>query len=386
MLQQSIKKQFLNTISQIKYGSICISLPDGSIYNFSGQDSGPLADMVIHDFRTIKSLALKGNIGLAESYQEGWWDSDNLINLILFGIKNEEILARYIKGSLLARKFSWFAYLFTQNTIRGSKKNIHAHYDLGNEFYKLWLDSTMTYSSAYFADESEDLESAQQRKYDRIIERLDTSGTLLEIGCGWGGFAERALEKRDFSIKGLTISKAQHDFASQRLQGNAKIVLEDYRFQQGRYDQIVSIEMFEAVGEKYWSVYFNQLKTLLAEKGKAVLQTITIKDQYFNSYRKAGDPIRSFIFPGGMLPSPERFVQASNKAELLVTDQFSFGKDYALTLKHWLSRFERNINAVKALGFDEKFIRMWRFYLTFCIAGFVTDRTDVIQLELRHAR
>ena len=386
MLRQSIKKQFLNTISQIKYGSISISMPDGSNYNFSGQDTGPLADMVIHDIRTIKALALKGNIGLAESYREGWWDSDNLINLTLFGLKNEEVLERYIKGSRVAHIVSRLAYLFTRNTLKGSKKNVHAHYDLGNEFYKLWLDPTMTYSSALFADETEDLITAQQRKYDRILERLDDSGTLLEIGCGWGGFAERALVSRDYSIKGLTISKAQHDFANQRLQGNANIVLEDYRSQQGRYDQIVSIEMFEAVGEKFWSVYFNQLKSLLAKKGKAVLQTITIKDQYFDSYRKAGDPIRSFIFPGGMLPSPERFVQTSNIAELLVTDQFSFGKDYALTLKHWLSRFERNINAIKALGFDEKFIRMWRFYLTFCIAGFVTGRTDVIQMELQHAR
>ena len=385
MLQQSIIKQLLSSLSQIKYGSIRISLPDGNTYNFTGQEAGPLADMVIYDVRTIKSLAFKGNIGLAESYREGWWDSDNLVNLTLFGLKNEEVLEGYMKGSYLARIVSRLANLLIRNSVRGSKKNIHAHYDLGNEFYKLWLDPTMTYSSALFADETEDLISAQQRKYDRILERLDDSGTLLEIGCGWGGFAERALEKKDFSLKGLTISKAQHDFANQRLQGKANIAYEDYRYQQGKYDQIVSIEMFEAVGEKYWSVYFNQLKALLVEKGKAVLQTITINDRNFDYYRKTTDPIRSFIFPGGMLPSQERFVRASTKAGFAVTDQFSFGKDYALTLKHWLNRFESNIGAVKALGFDEKFIRMWRFYLTFCIAGFVTGRTDVVQMELQHA-
>ena len=386
MLQQPIVKHFLGSLRQIKYGSISINLPDGSSHNFSGEVAGPSANMVIHDNRAVSALALKGNIGLAESFRDGWWDTEDLSKLIQFGLKNEEVLGRYISGSFLARIVSRFAHLFTRNTLHGSKKNIHAHYDLGNEFYKLWLDPTMTYSSALFANAKEDLISAQLRKYDRIIERLDASGTLLEIGCGWGGFAERALDVRDYAVKGLTISNAQYDYASKRLKGDAKIVLEDYRLQQGKYDQIVSIEMFEAVGEQYWPIYFNKLKSLLTEKGKAILQTITIKDQYFESYRKKSDPIRTFIFPGGMLPSPERFVQASNTAGFSVTDQFSFGKDYALTLKHWLNQFENQLNAVKALGFDEKFIRMWRFYLTFCIAGFASERTDVMQMELQHAK
>ena len=385
MFNTALEEQLLNSLNRIQYGSIQISLPNGSTRNFSADNPGPSADFTIHDYRTLKLLVLKGTIGFAESYQKGWWDSENLTNLNLFALKNFESLERYFYGGFLSRLVSRIAYLFTPNTLNGSKKNINAHYDLGNEFYKLWLDPTMTYSSAIFADESESLIAAQHRKYDRIIERLNSSGTLLEIGCGWGGFVERALEKRDYTIKGLTISKAQFTYANQLLQGNAKIVFEDYRTQEGIYDQIVSIEMFEAVGQKYWSAYFNQLKSLLAKNGKAVLQTITIKDQYFDAYRKAGDPIRTFIFPGGLLPSKERFLQASGRAGLVVTDQFSFGKDYALTLKHWLNRFERNKENLNALGFDEKFVRLWRFYFCYCIAGFLTDRTDVVQMELQHA-
>ena len=207
---------------------------------------------------------------------------------------------------------------------------------------------------------------------------------MLEIGCGWGGFAERALIKRDYSIKGITISKEQYEYANNRLKGDAVISIEDYRLQKGKYNQIVSIEMFEAVGEQFWSTYFSQIKSLLSVKGKALIQTIIIKDKYFERYRKGGDPIRTFIFPGGMLPSPERFVQESNKVGLTVTDEFAFGKDYALTLTHWLNSFEQKLESVKALGFDEKFIRMWRFYLTCCIASFTSGRTDVMQMELQH--
>lgn len=385
MLQRQMIRRFLETFHHIDYGSLCILMPDGKRHEFSGKASGPNASLVIHDNRAISAFALKGDIGFAESYRDGWWESDDLVALFLFGLRNEEALDRYIYGSFLARIASRFAYFFTRNTLQGSQKNIHAHYDLGNAFYQLWLDPGMTYSSALFAHDSEALLPAQNRKYDRIIERLGKSGTLLEIGCGWGGFAERALGKGDYAIKGLTISREQHHYAQERLQENAVISLEDYRLQTGKYDQIVSIEMFEAVGEQFWPVYFKQIKSLLADKGKAVIQTITIREQYFERYRKSGDPIRTFIFPGGMLPSPERFAQASHAAGLSVTDRFAFGKDYALTLRHWLERFEQQLSAVKSLGFDEPFIRIWRFYLTCCIASFTAGRTDVMQLELQHA-
>jgi cyclopropane-fatty-acyl-phospholipid synthase len=384
MLKQQITKHFLNSFHHVYFGSISITMPDGTRQDFSGKENGPKADLVINDSRAISHFIKRGDIGFAESYRDGWWDSKDLTSLFLFGLKNEEVFDRYIYGSFLARIASRFIYLFNRNTINGSKKNIHAHYDLGNDFYQLWLDPSMTYSSAIFADESQDLTSAQHQKYDRIIERLNSSGTLLEIGCGWGGFAERALIKRDYSIKGITISKEQYEYANNRLKGDAVISIEDYRVQKGKYDQIVSIEMFEAVGEQFWSTYFSQIKSLLSVKGKALIQTILIKDKYFERYRKGGDPIRTFIFPGGMLPSPERFVQESNKVGLAVTDEFAFGKDYALTLTHWLNSFEQKLESVKALGFDDKFIRMWRFYLTCCIASFTSGRTDVMQMELQH--
>lgn len=244
----------------------------------------------------------------------------------------------------------------------------------------------MTYSSAIFADKSEDLTSAQNRKYDRIIKNINHSGKLLEIGCGWGGFAERALLKNDYDIKAITISQQQYSYAKNRLKGNAIISSEDYRIQEGKYNQIVSIEMFEAVGEKFGDTYFSKIKSLLDEKGRAIIQTITINDCYFEQYRKSGDAIRTFIFPGGMLPSPERFIAASSKAGLVVTDKFSFGGDYALTLNHWLIAFEKKIEQIKALGFDEKFLRIWRFYLTSCIAVFKAGRTNVMQIALEHAR
>lgn len=328
----------------------------------------------------------KGDIGFAESYRDKWCDSNDLVSLFRFGLKNEEVVGQYIHGSLIGRLIARIGYLFNLNTIRGSKKNIHAHYDIGNAFYQLWLDPSMTYSSAIFEYESQDLISAQYRKYDRIISSFQNSGRLLEIGCGWGGFVERAQIKGDYDLKALTLSKQQYDYAKNRLQGNINIAIEDYRSQKGKYDQIVSIEMFEAVGEKFWDTYFSKIKSLLAEKGKAVIQTITIDDKYFERYRRSGDAIRTFIFPGGMLPSPERFINASTKAKLVVTDTFTFGEHYALTMKHWLMAFEKNIKQVKALGFDEKFLRIWRFYLTFCIASFESKRTNVMQIALEHGK
>ena len=386
MLKHQIIKKFLNSFHQIHYGSIHITMPDGKIYDFIGKEKGPEADLAICDTRAISQFITKGDIGFAESYRDKWCDSKDLISLFMFGLKNEQVLGEYIHGSFLSRVAAHIGYLFNLNTLKGSRKNIHAHYDIGNDFYQLWLDPSMTYSSAVFDDKDENLISAQYRKYDRIIENINCSGKLLEIGCGWGGFAERALSRGDYDLKALTISEEQYKYAKSRLQGNADIAIEDYRIQKGKYDQIVSIEMFEAVGEKFWDTYFSKIKALLAEKGKAIIQTITINESYFKRYRKSGDAIRTFIFPGGMLPSPERFVGASSKADLVVTDKFAFGEHYALTMKHWLMAFEKNIEQIKILGFDEKFLRIWRFYLTCCIASFESGRTSVMQIALEHAR
>ena len=384
MFEKRMIRQFLNCLDHIEYGSALVVTPDGRQYSFAGPQPGPHATLYIRNSLVIAALACRGDIGFAEAYREGWWDSDDLTALFLVALQNEQAFDRYLYGGIFGKPLSRLAYLLHRNTLSGSRRNIQAHYDLGNEFYALWLDPTMTYSSALFAP-GDDLTDAQHRKYDRITERLPSSGRLLEVGCGWGGFAERALERGDYGIKGLTISEAQHEYANRRLGGRAEIVLEDYRLQQGRYNQIVSIEMFEAVGEQFWPTYFSKIKSLLAERGKAVIQTITIGDPYFERYRTSGDPIRSFIFPGGMLPSPARFEAASREAGLRVTDRFAFGEDYARTMEQWLQRFEQRLDEVRSLGFDERFIRLWRFYLTSCIASFRSGRTDVMQMELQHA-
>ncbi len=386
MWQKSITDRFLTTVEHIEYGTFSCTLPDGTKYDFAGKNDGANATLHIHDWRVIPAFAAKGDIGLAETYRDGLWSTDDLTNLLLVGVKNEQTIGHYIYGGFFSRIVAQFLYLFTRNTLKGSKRNIHAHYDLGNEFYKLWLDPSMSYSSALFKQNDESLEQAQYNKYDRMLERLGRSqGDLLEVGCGWGGLAERATTQHNFDVKGITLSTEQHAYANKRLDGNANIVLEDYRHQEGKYDSIISIEMFEAVGEKFWPTYFQKMEHLLKDTGTAVVQTITIGDSYFDKYRKSGDMIRSFIFPGGMLPSPTRFAQEAGKAGLIVTDRFAFGGDYARTLREWLATFELKLPEIRALGFDEPFIRLWRFYLAVCIAGFETGRTDVMQMELQHA-
>ena len=388
MFDRYITHAFLNALSRIDRGGITIETPDGKRHSFQGAQSGAQAHVILHDWNVARCMIQRGDIGLAETYRDGRWDSPDPSAFFLFGLQNQDALAQYIFGNLWGRLASRMGYLLNRNTLRGSSKNIQAHYDLGNDFYALWLDPSMTYSSALFHDPQDSLQQAQHNKYDRILDRLDPSGRVLEIGCGWGGFMERALTRGDYTMKGLTLSPAQQSFAQKRLEhlgNNTNVALEDYRHQKDRYHHIVSIEMFEAVGEAFWPVYFSKIKTLLAEKGKAVIQTITVGDAFFDRYRQGGDAIRTFIFPGGMLPSPQRFRQETEKAGLKITDAFSFGQDYAVTLNHWLVNFENKLKEIKAMGFDDKFIRLWRFYLTCCIAAFRNGRTDVVQWELRHA-
>ncbi|MBN8531035.1 MAG: class I SAM-dependent methyltransferase, partial [Alphaproteobacteria bacterium] len=344
---------------------------------------GPAAHLALRDWSVIPRLAAHGDIGFAEDYRDGRWESRDPVALLLFALRNEQALNKYIYGGFLSRVAARLGGVLTRNSLSGSRRNIRAHYDLGNRFYKLWLDPSMTYSSALFANENSTLEAAQHAKYDRILNKL-TPGRTLEIGCGWGGFAERAVA-RDHEVRGITLSEEQYRFSSERLRGNAEFVLEDYRIQEGKYDSIVSIEMFEAVGERYWPVYFRKLAALLKPEGRAMVQTITIDDRLFSAYRKGGDMIRRYIFPGGMLPSPERFRQEAEKAGLRIEDRYAFGLDYARTMRHWLNAFDARRREVQELGFDEGFIRMWRFYLASCIACFEAGRTNVMQVELRHA-
>ncbi len=386
MLRHIIAKQLLKAFDNLQYGSMHVTLPDGKSYHFKGVNPGAHGTFYIKDWRTITAFAAKGDIGLTDAYRNEWWDTDNLTELLTVGLENEQALDNFIYGGFLARLASRFFYLFKQNSVKGSKRNIHAHYDLGNDFYKLWLDPTMSYSAALFKGNEEPLENAQHNKYDRIIDRLSKqSGNILEVGCGWGGFADRAVTSNDYHVKGITLSEEQHDYANKRLDKKADIVLEDYRHQSGKYDNIVSIEMFEAVGERFWPTYFHKMKSLLNNKGKAVVQTITIGEDYFERYRTGGDMIRTYIFPGGMLPSITRFNEEAGKAGLRTSDEFKFGQDYATTLKYWLNSFEEKLTEVRSLGYDESFIRVWRFYLAACIASFKVGRTDVIQVELQHA-
>ncbi|MEO0348332.1 MAG: cyclopropane-fatty-acyl-phospholipid synthase family protein, partial [Pseudomonadota bacterium] len=275
--------------------------------------------------------------------------------------------------------------MWQRNTISSSKKNILAHYDLGNSFYQLWLDETMTYSSALFQYPQQSLAAAQHNKYNRIISELGRkSGKILEIGCGWGGFSRQATASGDFQSLGVTISDEQYNFCQQQQLVQVKFVNRDYRLLDGKYDHIVSIEMFEAVGKEYWQTYFNKVKALLTKKGRAVIQTISIREDLFDNYNNGTDFIRRHIFPGGFLPTIKHFKHHAEAAGLKLVNQFSFGQDYATTLLEWLQNFERCQHEVRRLGFGEDFIRLWRCYLAGCAAVFAANRTNVTQLTLAH--
>lgn len=386
MILNLMKHQLFKSLRKTRYGGMRLTTPLNDRYHFFGREAGHYADISLHDWKALSRLSAGGDIGLAETYSEGLWDTSNLTELLMFGLENEAIFEQYIHGSTLSRMGERVRYFTRRNTVENSRRNIQAHYDLGNDFYRLWLDRSMTYSSGIFHANDETLEASQTNKNTRITDLFGgKSGTLLEVGCGWGGFAEHATRVGDFAAKGITLSQQQYEFAKARLNGNANIALEDYRHQEGLYDYLVSIEMFEAVGEKYWPVYFEKMKSLMQPDGKAIIQTITIDESRFESYRNGSDMIRTFIFPGGMLPSGERFEKAAKAAGLKVADRYEFGQDYAITLERWLKRFDAKTEEIKTLGYDDRFIRLWRFYLAACIAGFRMNHTNVMQVELRHA-
>ena len=389
MFYERIEKAFLNVLESTETGSFTYENQDGKIWTFGGRDPGPHGHLKVHFADVLWNMAIGGDTALAGDYRAGKWESDDIASLVDFAFRNEEAMRPFVAGNALKRALVGIGALLKPNTRRRARANMMAHYDLGNDFYSLWLDETMSYSSALFDAADEPLADAQLRKYDRILDRLgDAPGDVLEIGCGWGGFAERAIQRGDHRVTGLTLSPAQASYARDRLstlQDQADIRLEDYREPRGRFASIVSIEMFEAVGERYWKTYFEKLAAQLAQSGRAVIQTITVDNDYFDSYRKGGDAVRSYIFPGGMLPSENRFAEEAGRAGLRLTDTHRFGQDYAVTLDRWLARFDARIDDVRALGYDEKFIRLWRFYLASCAGAFRCGRTDVMQVELQHA-
>lgn len=387
MFEKSVKKSILESLNKLEYGELYLTTPEEETIFTKGDKPGPTADLKLKDWRTVVNLKLKSDIGFAADYRDGYWETSDLKSLILLGLENEEAFGQYMKPNFFYTLIQKLGYLTKRNNIKQSKKNIHDHYDLGNTFYSLWLDKTMTYSSALYKSEDETLEQAQINKYQNIIDKLDKKdGSIIEIGCGWGGFAETALKNGNYSIKGITLSQEQHDYAKERLADkNAEIVIEDYRIQTGKYDYVVSIEMIEAVGKEYWNTYFSKLKSLIKEDGKIIIQAIVIDDKFFADYAKGTDMIRTFIFPGGFLPSIEQINLELDEVGLKCTNKELFGKDYAKTLDEWDRKFVDVEQDLIKLGFDKRFQRMWRFYLNSCSAAFINGRIEVAQLEITHA-
>ena len=380
-----VEKRWRETIAGLRFGSLEFISPQGEPTLVQGAQPGPHGRFEIHDWNVLRRISARGDIGLGEEYIAGAWETDSVENLVSLFLLNIDVFENYADGTFLNRiGFLINNALVRRNSVRGAARNIQDHYDVGNDFYALWLDPSMTYSSALY-DGAEQLEQAQQRKYDRILGKfIAPKASVLEIGCGWGGFAERAAAA-SHHVTGLTISPAQHRFASARLGGTADIRLQDYRATKGAFDMIVSIEMFEAVGEHYWPEYFQTVAERLKRGGRAVIQTITVRDELFDAYRSRSDFIRHYVFPGGMLPSLARFREEAEKAGLRFAEAFSFGKDYARTLRDWSERMQEKSAQIVALGHDQPFLRNWEFYLGICAAAFRVARTDVVQVELINA-
>ena len=391
----------LSLLSKLQSGFLKLTLPNGDSKEFGNRQDNLHAEIHILNWTVFKQVLSHGDIGFAESYLQGEWQTDNLAQLIELFIHNRNALESAIYGSWWGSLLYRVKHLFNRNSRAGSRRNIHAHYDIGNSFYTLWLDPSMTYSSALFSADhvagidanaggaALTLQQAQLAKYRRILERLapKPGARILEIGCGWGGFAE--LAARDFGchVTGLTLSHEQLAYATDRLAraglaDKADLRLQDYRDLDGQFDHVVSIEMFEAVGERYWPDYFRALASSLRPGGRALVQTITISASLFERYSKGTDFIQQYIFPGGMLPSPARFRTEAATAGLQVESAHAFGRDYAETLRRWRAAFMAALPAVREQGFDERFIRMWEFYYCYCEAGFDSGSTDVYQFEL----
>ncbi len=374
-------------------GVMTFVLPDGREIRLEGVIPGPETRLIVHDFNFINRTLRTGTIGFGEAYMAGEWDSPDLSAVLEVLASNFARFERVAFGSPLMAFFNALQHvLLRANSRAGSKKNIMAHYDLGNAFYSRWLDPTMTYSAAAYGHPGEPLLDAQTRKYRNLAEGmgLHPDHHVLEIGCGWGGFAEFAAKEVGAKVTAITISEEQYRFAKQRMFDNglnerADIRLVDYRDLEGKFDRVASIEMFEAVGERYWPTYFNKVRESLTHGGRAGLQIITIRDELFDHYRANPDFIQKYIFPGGMLPSERRLRAETDAAGLTWSGINRFGQHYADTLAEWARRFEAAWEEIRKLGFDERFRKLWRFYLSYCEAGFRTERTDVVQLSLAKA-
>ena len=389
MIKKIFKKYLSKIGNEIKTGTLTVILPCGDTLVFSGKE-GLSSDLKLNSYRPILRTIIGGHLGFSESYLKGEWTSSNLESFL-------EIMVTNLPDSFNARSKSYIYYnkiihFFRENTKSRAKKNIMYHYDLGNDFYKIWLDKTMTYSSGLFKKDDESLSKAQENKYQLLIDQLkiESHHKILEIGCGWGGFAEYAAKKIGCRIKGITISPSQLKFAKSRIKKQGledKVSLElcDYRDLKGTYDRVVSIEMIEAVGEKYWLDYFKKIKQVLTKDGMAGIQVILINDKSYERYSNSVDFIQRYVFPGGMLPSQQKLDENYKKTGLIEIESSSFGKSYAKTLSIWHKDFVNSISLIRNLGFDNKLERIFKYYFSYCKAGFSSKKIDVVQKIIKSA-
>ncbi|MBD3663201.1 SAM-dependent methyltransferase [Sulfitobacter aestuariivivens] len=392
--QENLPRYFARVFamaSDMNRGRIEFVLPDGRRFRAEGRNPGPVAELHIHNDDLFARLIREGDLGFCDAYLDEWWSTPDLqafMDLVHAG--NEDLYDGF-PGQGLVRAFERFRFWLQRNHKAQAKKNISYHYDLGNEFYGLWLDETMTYSSALFPEDAQlSLEAAQIEKYKSMVDQMgvEPGDHVLEIGCGWGGFAEYAAKERGLRVTGLTISEEQFKYAKERidkagLSDKVDFKLQDYRDERGTYDGIASIEMFEAVGEKYWPVYFDTLRERLKPGKAATLQIITVDHRRWDVYKRGVDFIQKYIFPGGMLPSPVVLRQQVEKAGLIVDKSVDFGKSYDITLRRWHETFNAKWDQITQMGFDERFRRMWNFYLTSCAATFDSGNCDVTQITVR---
>lgn len=379
----------IRVASRVIWGTVTINLPDGRTFRFTGVTPGIEGQINVKNIGFASKLLNGGTIGFAESYFAGDWDSPDVVALLQVVSKNSDAMEDYFQSNVFTRTVQRFLHFLNRNTKTQAKRNIMAHYDLGNAFYSKWLDRTMTYSSAKFDRPDQALPDAQRNKYRSLAEKIDLRPEhhVLEIGSGWGGFAEFAASEIGCKVTGITISPEQLAFAKKRIEDkglNDKVEfrLQDYRDVGDKFDRIASIEMFEAVGMKYWPTYFQKIHDCLVPKGRAGLQIITIRDERFKSYRQGVDFIQKYIFPGGMLPSPSVLKRQVESANLSWIGNYEFGLDYAKTLAEWRDRFQQAWPQIQTLGFDEHFRQLWKYYLSYCEAGFRAGTIDVTQVTL----
>ena len=380
----------LRLLARLQHGALTVQLPDGSVQHF-GPGGGTVAAITLKNWNVFAAALKSGDIGFAESYIAGDWTTPHLAELLKLLIANRQAIEGMVYGTWAGRLLYRLKHLLHRNTRANSQKNIHAHYDLGNAFYALWLDETMNYSSAWFEGRLDgDLSAAQHAKVRRALTLAGVApgSRVLEIGCGWGALAEMATTEFGATLTGVTLSTEQLDLARQRMArlgvgSQADLRLQDYRdIQDGPYDAICSIEMIEAVGQEYWPTYFQSVQRLLKPGGRACIQSIVIDDALFDRYTRSTDFIQQYIFPGGCLPCPREFRRQAQAAGLRVVDELAFGLDYAETLRRWHERFVAQRTHILQQGFDQRFLHIWEFYLAYCEAAFTMGNTNLVQYTL----